>query len=165
MSETKKQPRLMGAFALGFGAGMRSQLPLALIGWRIRQLEERGDNVRLPSVLRSTWFAPVATILAAGEFVGDKLPITPSRLNLGPLIGRFVIGGLSGAIAASFSKQSPAMGALAGAIGALGGAFAGYHARKAVVRASGVPDPVVAVAEDAIALGISANAIRALPTH
>jgi hypothetical protein len=37
---------------------------------------------------------------------------------------------------------------LLGGLGALGGAFAGYHARRALVHSAGLPDLAVALAED-----------------
>jgi uncharacterized membrane protein len=44
---------------------------------------------------------------------------------------------------------------LSGAIGALVGSFAGYWVRKRVVDQSGLPDFTIALAEDAIAIGLA----------
>ena len=49
--------------------------------------------------------------------------------------------------------QSLALGAIVGALGAVGGTLGGYKARTGLVRALGVPDYVVALAEDAVAVG------------
>jgi uncharacterized membrane protein len=48
-------------------------------------------------------------------------------------------------------------GIVAGVLGAVGASYAGLFARKAIVRL-GLPDPIVALAEDALAIG---GAIRA----
>ena len=96
-------------------------------------------------------------LLALGEFVGDKLPFTPSRLELGPLFGRMLFGGLAGAAIASEARRSPALGAVLGVGGAVLGAQAGYHARAALDEVTGIPDPVWGAAEDvaAVTLGMS----------
>jgi uncharacterized membrane protein len=47
------------------------------------------------------------------------------------------------------------MGAIVGAIGAVVGAFAGYHARVGLVRSLKVPDFVIAIPEDLIAIGLA----------
>lgn len=46
--------------------------------------------------------------------------------------------------------------AVPGAAGAYAGSWGGYAVRKAVVTASGLPDPVVAVGEDLLAVGLVA---------
>ena len=54
---------------------------------------------------------------------------------------------------------------MAGASGAIVGAYGGYHARKAVVQTSGIPDPIVALIEDALAIGAGAWAAHRLPLN
>ena len=51
--------------------------------------------------------------------------------------------------------QSWVGGALAGAVGALIGAFGGYYARTRLVRALGVKDVFVAIPEDFVAIGLA----------
>jgi uncharacterized membrane protein len=51
------------------------------------------------------------------------------------------------------SGGSLAAGALAGALGAALGTLGGYQARTGLVRALRVPDYVVALAEDFVAVG------------
>ena len=97
--------------------------------------------------------AYILTALAAMELVADKLPFTPSRLTLLPLIGRILTGGLCGAAFAAASHQSIVLGAFAGGAGGVAGALAGYHARHALVTKLEVPDLAVALVEDAIAIG------------
>jgi len=45
------------------------------------------------------------------------------------------------------------LGAVLGAVGGLLGAFAGYKARTGLVKALKVPDIVIALLEDAVAIG------------
>ena len=91
--------------------------------------------------------------LMLGELVLDKLPFTPSRKQPGPFIGRILSGGLAGAALAAGLCQSLAAGGVAGALGAVAGTLGGYQARTGLVRALAVPDYVVALAEDVVAVG------------
>ena len=86
--------------------------------------------------------------------MGDKLPMTPSRLAPGPLFGRVVGGAVAGALVARDVRGSAWTGALLGPGGAVLGSFAGNKLRAKVVKVSGLPDPLVAIVEDAIALGL-----------
>jgi uncharacterized membrane protein len=63
-----------------------------------------------------------------------------------------VLGGLSGASVAAAGAQSIAGGAVLGAAGGIAGAFAGYEVRTFLVRALEVPDFVIALLEDAVAI-------------
>ncbi len=70
----------------------------------------------------------------------------------GPLIGRMVLGGFSGACLMVSAGQSWLVGRSPGAIGGLVGAFAGYEARKRLVAGLKVKDVFVAIPEDVIAM-------------
>jgi uncharacterized membrane protein len=87
------------------------------------------------------------------ELVADKLPSTPSRTRPGPFLARVVTGGLAGAALTAGVGSSLALGALLGALGAVAGTLGGYKARTGLVRALRVPDYVIALAEDAVAVG------------
>ena len=67
--------------------------------------------------------------------------------------GRILTGGLAGAAVAAGLGKPLAVGAVAGAIGAVVGTLGGYRARTGLVRALKVPDYVVALSEDAAAVG------------
>ncbi|HWF04557.1 MAG TPA: hypothetical protein VHA06_12775, partial [Candidatus Angelobacter sp.] len=61
-------------------------------------------------------------------------------------------GGLSGACLFISGNQSLPIGVLLGAVGAVMGAFAGYEARKRLVRGLKVKDTVIAIPEDLVAI-------------
>ena len=143
---------LLVAFLLGAIAGLRSMTPPAVVAWaaRLGWLHLEGTPL--------AWLArPITTyVLAAlmlGELVGDKLPTTPPRTAVGPFAGRVVTGALAGAAFTAGVGQHLALGAIVGALGAVAGTLGGYRARIGLVRALGVPDYVVAVAEDVLAVG------------
>jgi uncharacterized membrane protein len=102
----------------------------------------------------------VLTVLAVGEVVADKLPIIPSRTEPGPLIVRALIGGFVGAAACSERRDNAVAGALVGAAAAVGASFAAYYLRRWLTRDIGLPDPIVATAEDSLALAIGQRAVR-----
>jgi uncharacterized membrane protein len=141
---------------LGFATGLRGAMPMALL---LRAAEADGSITRLPGWLRRAPGARTSLLLAAGELVADKLPMTPSRLQPGALFGRVMSGAAVGIAAASRAGGTPVLGGLLGAGGALAGAYAGYHARQALGRA-GVPDPVCGVVEDGVTIGLGLLALR-----
>jgi uncharacterized membrane protein len=98
----------------------------------------------------SIWAGPLFCI-AAGELVGDKLPMTPSRLAPGPFVARLVSGGWCGGELAARADGVRAIGIALGAAGAAAGAWLGYTIR-AYLCERGLPSFGLAVVEDAIAI-------------
>jgi uncharacterized membrane protein len=84
----------------------------------------------------------------------DQLPTTPARTTVIPLAARIVMGLLTGACLGIAGGASVWLRAVAGAIGAIAGAFGGYKARVGLVRRLHVPDIAIAIPEDLIAIGL-----------
>ena len=143
---------------LGFVTGLRSMTPLALLNWT-KRIGIDADST-MDRVLDAPASRVVSSLLAVGELVGDKLPITPSRLSVGPLLGRLAIGAVAGATICQRSRLSPVVGAAIGATAASAGSVAGYYARKNLDKVKFVPDFVWAGAEDLFALGLGYLATR-----
>jgi uncharacterized membrane protein len=139
------------AFLIGVIGGLRTMTAPAVVALAANRHWLNLYNSPL-AFMGSTAAVAVFTLLALGELVIDKLPSTPNRTRLAGLIGRTVLGGLSGACVAVAGSQSMALGAVLGVGGALAGAFAGYEVRKRLVRALKVPDFVIALLEDAVAI-------------
>jgi uncharacterized membrane protein len=140
------------AFLIGVIAGLRSMTAPALIAWGawLGRLRLAGTPLAWLGSSVATW---LLTAFALGELVTDKLPKTPSRTRPGPFATRILTGALSGAALTAGSGGSLAPGAACGAIGAVAGTLGGYMARTRLVPALGVPDAVVALVEDAVAVG------------
>lgn len=153
------------AALLGFVAGMRTQLPLAMLAYAAREGHFATDDDTSVKLLREPAALPVLALSAAGELVVDKLPFTPSRLDPGPLFGRLLFGGLAGAAISREAGDPPLAGALLGAAGAGLGAFVGYHARRWLGEATGIPDPFWGSVEDVAALAIGALVIAGDRDH
>lgn len=96
--------------------------------------------------------AYIFTLFAAVELVFDKLPITPSRLEAGPLGARILLGALSAATFCAAFNLPIMGGALAGAAGGVVGAYAGYYVRRYLTLTRRLPDLLVALGEDAITI-------------
>lgn len=148
------------AAVLGVVAGLRSQLPTALLAWR----QSRGDlprGVAGPArILRRRGAVPLTALAAAGELVVDKLPMTPNRLDEGALLGRLTLGAAAGSgIAATFGR-SRIVGGAVGAAGAAAGSVLGQRYRAILARSTDVPDVVWALTEDAAAIGLGLAATR-----
>jgi uncharacterized membrane protein len=147
-------PTLVAAILVGLGflSGLRAFTPIALLSW----LAVWGW---MPLAGSPFWFigteifATVIVILAALELIGDKLPKTPARIQAMPLIARMATGGLSGASGAFSAGSGWFYGLSLGAIGGLGGAFIGYHARRTIVQRLGIRDFFVALTEDIVTIG------------
>jgi uncharacterized membrane protein len=149
---------LLAISLLGFATGLRSMTPMAVVCWF-------AYFGRLP--VADTWagwtarltVAIVFTVLALGEYVGDKLPRTPNRTSPGPLLVRVVFGGLVGSISATAMHGAWLEGAVLGGLAAVVGAFAGFLLRRGIVKSLGCADWPIAVVED---LGAVLMAIFAL---
>ena len=129
---------------LGICTGLRTMTPIALICWyaHLGYLPVHGTW--------AFWTAcPIAvgvfTVLAIGEYIGDKLPRTPSRIAPLALIARVSFGGLVGAIIGTALMGSIIEGILLGVMGALIGSFGGYYLRQFTVDRTRWPDWRVAL--------------------
>jgi uncharacterized membrane protein len=148
------------AFIIGIVAGLRSMAAPAAVAWGAHfgwlQLEGTPLGFLAGAGAR---YALLALML--GELVTDKLSFTPSRKAPLPFAGRIVTGALAGAAVALGPNGGLVAGALAGALGAVAGTIGGYRARTGLVRALRVPDYVVALAEDVVAVGGALLVVRA----
>ena len=140
------------AFAIGLIAGLRSMTAPAVVSWAAhwKWLDLQHSSL---AFLGSAAAAYILAAAAIAELVVDKLPGTPSRKAPLGLIARFVLGGLSGAALCTAGQQSIVLGAVLGGLGGVTGAFAGYELRTRLVKALKVPDLLVALLEDAVAIG------------
>lgn len=96
--------------------------------------------------------AGLALVAAGGELIVDKLPIAPARTIPPALLVRMLLGGLSGGAIAQRRDASRLAGFALGAVGAAAATYAGYEIRRVLTKNLKVPDVVVALAEDALAV-------------
>ncbi len=152
-------PVLLSALLIGGVAGLRTMTAPAAVSWA-------AYLGWLP--LGGTWAgflghvaSPVIfSILAVAELAGDKLPQTPSRKTPLPFAARIVSGAFCGA-AIGTPAGILALGAAAGALGAVVGTLAGYAFRRWLTSKLGGGVPA-ALLEDAIAIGAAAWTVASL---
>ena len=142
------------ALGLGFIAGLRTFTAPAAISWGAR-MDMLALNGTPFSFMGSKIAVVIFTLLALGEYVGDLMPKTPNRTEPGPLVARIISGGFCGICIFASLHQSWIIGALFGGAGAVIGAFAGYHVRKALVETLKVKDAIIAIPEDLVAIGLA----------
>jgi uncharacterized membrane protein len=149
------------AVAIGAVAGLRTFTAPAIVSRAAASGDLRVKQRGL-RMLRSTATANTFLALAVGELIADKTPYIPDRIDAAPLAARIVSGGLCGGAICSARRESPVAGAILGGLGAVGGAYLGYHLRKHSVRKHHVPDLRAALVEDAVAVSGGLAAFAAL---
>jgi uncharacterized membrane protein len=143
---------LLLAVGIGIVAGLRSFTAPAVVCWlaHLHVLNLQDSHLRF---MGSTIALVIFTLLALFEIVNDKLPKTPSRTTAVPLTARILTGALSGAAFGAAGASSIVIAAISGIIGALIGTFGGYQVRTQATKALHAPDFVIALLEDAVAIG------------
>lgn len=137
---------------IGMVTGLRSMTGPALVCWaaHLGWLNLQDSSLAFMGSSAATY---CFSAMALGELVADKLPFIPNRTSPAPLLARVALGGLCGATLCAATSHRVAVGAALGGVGGLVGAFAGYGLRAAVVKKSGLPDWVIALLEDGVAVG------------
>ncbi|MGA9856759.1 MAG: hypothetical protein WBQ18_02790 [Solirubrobacteraceae bacterium] len=143
MSADPRRRRLTRAAALGGVSGLRTFTAPAV-------LAARGRWGRGPV----SWLVLLA---GGGELIADKLPMVPARSEAPSLLGRILSGTAGGA------EVGAAGGAGVGAASAAATTYASQRLRAELHRRTGLPDPVLGLAEDAVAVAIAYAASRPDP--
>jgi uncharacterized membrane protein len=141
-------PSTLGLAAV---AGMRTMLaPAFVFGLK------RGRRRR-----RSPWPGRLLALMAASEFLIDKLPGTPDRTRPAGIIGRMASGALVAGARRPLRRRGPAAVAFAAAVGAvtaLAATFVSHRLRRALAshlqRRPVAANAVLGAAEDLLALGL-----------
>jgi len=157
MPMTSSFPR---ALLLGAVVGMRSQLPIALLGLESSRGRFDPGRSRLARRLATPGGVAAAVLASVGEFVGDKLPVIPDRTRPGPFAGRVAIGTLVGAAVYQDANRPAAYGAALGAAAAAASTLALARARTTLGRRTPLPDPAWGIVEDSLALTLGLLAVR-----
>ncbi|MBX5484589.1 MAG: DUF1990 family protein [Myxococcaceae bacterium] len=155
--ERVRRDRLLRIAALGALCGARTLTPVAGIA---RHYARTG---RLEGVhsLGGHKAARVLTVASAGEWVVDKLPMTPDRTGAVPLFGRALAGATVGSMlgrAGSRTRRKTPL--VLGALAAIAGTFLTASLRRALTKIVG-PTPA-ALTEDLLTLTATALLARTL---
>lgn len=149
------------AAGLGAIAGMRSMAAPAALSRAVERGDVDGLEGTLFAALGLSGVSKVLTTFEIGEMFVDKLPvIVPSRTSLPPLLGRAASGAFVGAVLFASEKRPVVAGGILGAASALAAAYVSERLRLQIAGRLGVPDPVVALSEDALVLFGSTRLLR-----
>lgn len=152
----------LSAFQIGIIAGMRAMSAPALVSHRLSHIEPAPLADSKLHFLTSPKTATITKVMAAGELVGDKLPSSPDRTAFPQILGRIGSGAACGAALSEVEGNEASYGAVAGSLGALVGTFAFFHLRRWLTHDKGIPDPLVALAEDALTIGWGWKVVEAV---
>jgi uncharacterized membrane protein len=140
------------AFGIGIVAGLRSLTAPAAVSWaaHLHWLDLRDSRLAL---LGSTIAVFAVSALGIGELIADKLSFVPNRTSPFPMAFRILSGAICGAALCISANRLLLEGTLLGGLGAINGAFAGFHVRRQLVKYLKINDTAIALAEDALAIG------------
>lgn len=143
---------LLFVFLIGVVTGLRSLTGPAVTSWsaHLGWLSLIGTPLRFMSSIIT---AVIFTALAVAELVADQLPSTPARTAPTGLGARIAMGALCGATVALAGGESIVLGIVLGVLGGIVGAYGGYQVRTRLVKTLEMPDVVIAVLEDIVAIG------------
>jgi uncharacterized membrane protein len=153
--------RLSAARALGLGAisGLRSLSGPAFVSRAASDGRLDLDGTPL-GIMSSSYVSKALLMMALGELVGDKLSVTPSRTSPPVLLWRAVSGGLAGSASFVSEGRRAATGGVLGSSAAIAAAIAGERLRALAGEKTGLPDPLFALAEDAVVLLVGSRSLR-----
>ena len=154
---------LLLVLLLGVCTGLRTMTPIAVLCWfayrnALHLVGWRSFTANIIAVV-------VFTLMALGEYVGDKLPNTPARTAPIGLLGRSAFGAFVGLLLAQPLLLSPVAAIALGIVGALLGTYAGWFLRTRIVTSLKCPDWPVAVVEDCVAIAVSIFLLNAVVTR
>lgn len=148
---------------LGVCTGLRTMTPIAVLCWFAYR--NALHLVGWRSFTANVIAVAIFTLMALGEYIGDKLPSTPSRTSAIGLTGRCLFGGFVGLVLAQPLLLSPIVAVVIGIVGAVIGSYAGWFVRTRSVAALKCPDWPVAIAEDCITIALSIALLNAVVTR
>jgi uncharacterized membrane protein len=142
----------LAAFGIGIVAGLRSLTAPAVVSWaaHLHRLDLHDSRLAL---LGSSIAVYTISVLGLGELIADKLPFVPNRTSPLPMAFRIVSGAICVAALCVSANRLVLEGTLLGGLGAVNGAFGGFHVRRLLVKNLKINDTAIALAEDALAIG------------
>ena len=152
------------ALGLGVVTGMRAVVSPALLSRKLA-----GTSLaKQPKTLihRLTQPAVVTALegLAVAEIVTDKFPGVPNRTIPFQFGGRIVSAAACGGFLSQAEDADIPVGVIAGALGAVAGTLVLFRLRQWLTHRQGIADPVVALAEDALCVGLGWTIVNRVRT-
>ena len=132
-------------FLLGTLTGLRTLTPIAVMCW-FAYLRGTFEPALMVTGWRSFIANPISvgvfSLMALGEYIGDKLPNTPSRTSPVGIAGRVLFGIGIGVIIAPRVGGHHYLKGITGGVGALFGTYAGWYVRTRLAARLGKDWPI-----------------------
>ncbi|WP_207420696.1 zinc-binding dehydrogenase [Desertivirga brevis] len=143
--------------ATGFIAGMRS-LSAPVVARKLF-LNIAGNQLHSSRLrfLQSPAVSMGLKALAATEFLGDKMPAAPARIQPLSLGMRAMSGAISSAAVAKKTKHNTYVGAVLGGAAAVLATYGMYYLRTRIAKRTKLPDFILGLAEDALVVAAGAG--------
>ena len=141
------------AFGLGVVIGMRALVGPALLSRKLVRTVPVKEPTKPIHYMAQPPVAIGLEVLAGTEILTDKLPGVPDRTIPFQFGGRILSGGSCGAVLSEVEGESILLGSVAGGIGAVAGTLVFFNLRQWLHHGVGLPDPLVALAEDVLCVG------------
>ena len=148
---------LQRAAILGFLTGIRSLSVPAMMSQELKDSRRKHLQGTPFAFVESERGAAVLKLMAAGEIVADKLPFVPPRTQTPSIVWRATWGAVMGVTQAGRHDDRTTY-ALVGAGSAVASTFTAYLVRSTLGQV--VPDPLLAIAEDALVIGLTRQIIE-----
>ncbi len=140
--------QLKDSIAIGVMTGLRGMCGPAAVAHRLSKADDGTSK-------RRSALATALKLAAAGEMVVDKVPGIPPRTDPGPLAGRAVFAAASAAALSDGPPVHKGIAVMTAMVCAIASASAATGLRRRLTLEAGVPDILVAFAEDGIAVWLA----------
>ena len=141
------------AFGLGVVIGMRALVGPALLSRKLAGTPLAKQPAEPLHYVTQSSVVTTLQLLAGTEIITDKLPGIPNRTIPFQFGGRIVSAATCGAFLSQVEEGDVPVGAVAGSLGAVVGTLVFFNLRQWLHHGVGLPDPLVALAEDALCVG------------
>ena len=158
--KSKSSGTLCRCIGLGLVAGMRCASAGVIALHIIRKAGTQHNDNKLATFVQSNGFNTALNIMAIGELIGDKLPFVPARIKPAGLMARIISGGVSNAAVSKATGKSVILYGLLGSAVAVGATYTFYNLRKTAGNKTGIADPLIALAEDALVASIGLALVK-----
>lgn len=150
---SEKSKFILQTLSLGLISGMRSIAGPAIASHILSKHHSKTVSHSFLKFLQSDKVAMVLKVLAAGEFIGDKLPLTPDRVEPLSVLFRCVSGSIVVAGIFKASGKRVLNGVMLGGLTAVCSTFGSFYLRKVIAKNITINDPFIGVVEDALVVG------------
>lgn len=150
--KNRKSQHLSQIIGLAAVAGIRTMTAPALLSHYLKSQPSKKLQRTNLRFMQTRQTATIFKLLAVGELIGDKLPMTPNRTEPGGLVGRGMSGALVGATLARKHRGNYLAGAGIGLISALASTYISFHLRKKLTEETPVPGLLWGGLEDVLAV-------------